>query len=112
VTISGVGVDIVEIKRFDDVLAKERYLLKKMFTKEEQQYCGGFKNASVHYASTFAAKEAACKALGGTHALSTFEIRRTKQGRPEIWSRRKKVNSLALSISHEGAYAVAVCIAL
>ena len=103
-----IGVDVVEVGRFARLRAHERFLAN-VFTKKERSYCQGFRDAAPHFAGTFAAKEAACKALGGRDALTSFEIRRTKKGKPEIWKNRKKL-PLALSISHEGAYAVAVCL--
>ena len=110
---SGIGVDLVEIKRFAKAnSAIGTRFISNVFTKHEETYCRAFKDAAPHFAGTFAAKEAACKAFGGAHALNTFEIRRTGSGKPEVWKNKKKLTSLAISISHDGAYAVAVCIAI
>ena len=62
--IIGIGVDIVEIKRFSGVMErqKERFLLR-LFTPDEQQYCKGYRDPVPHFAARFAAKEAVYKAL-------------------------------------------------
>ena len=108
----GVGVDIVEIKRFKRAKSNAHArFISNVFSTHEQEYCRTFKDSAPHFAGTFAGKEAAAKALNGKYPLSAFEIRRTKNGKPEIWKSGKKISSLAVSLSHDGAYAVAVCIA-
>ena len=110
-SLSGIGVDIVEIKRFANTAKTIRSrFVSDVFTKDERAYCSAYRDSATHFAGTFAAKEAACKAFGGKYILTSFEIRRRKDGKPEVWRNRKKLR-LALSISHEGKYAVAVCIA-
>lgn len=111
VLFQGIGVDIVEVKRFTPITSKlKSRFIEGVFTPDEIAYCRAFKDAATHFAGTFAAKEAACKALGGVFPLTMFEIKRTKDGKPEIWRKGKKDKTLAVSISHDGAYAVAVCV--
>ena len=49
--IIGIGVDIVEIKRFSGVMErlKERFILR-LFTPDEQQYCKGHRDPVPHSA--------------------------------------------------------------
>jgi holo-[acyl-carrier protein] synthase len=60
----GLGADIVEVERIRGVLTRqgERFL-QRVFTEEEQAYCGKMKFPHKHYAARFAAKEAISKAF-------------------------------------------------
>ena len=62
--ILGIGIDIVEIKRIEDALNKNKRFLDKLFTKEEIKYfeSRNFKIETI--AGNFAAKEAISKAMG------------------------------------------------
>lgn len=110
--IDNIGVDIVSVSRFDKY-AKNRdskFLLNN-FTKRELDYCFAYKNASIHLAGTFAAKEAVWKSLGQTKLLmSLIEIRRNKVGQPTVWLDNRQQKSVLISISHESKIAVAFAI--
>ena len=108
----GIGIDIIEIRRFRALRgkAKERFLARA-FAKPERDFCENHTDPAVHFAGTFAAKEAVCKALGGAEFLS-IEIRRSARGTPEVWHRGKRMHSISLSISHTGDYAVAIAAVL
>ena len=116
------GVDIVEIARFRDVASRNADLLTDIFTKGERDYCSSQKNADLHFAGRFAAKEACLKALGlglssagMGHSLQEIEITRHPSGRPGLslsgWaaavSRRKGICQHTVSISHTDHTAVA-----
>ncbi len=58
----GVGVDIEEIERFEKY-SKDSAFVKKIYTKNEIEYCFGTKNYSKHLAVRFCAKEAIYKAF-------------------------------------------------
>lgn len=60
----GVGVDVVEIDRFEASLRKRPRLAERCFTEAEQAYCSRKPYPPQHYAARFAAKEAVGKALG------------------------------------------------
>jgi holo-[acyl-carrier protein] synthase len=63
--IFGIGTDIVNIKRINKSLKKNKGIFKKrIFSKKEIVYCEKKKNPSSFYAKRFAAKEAFSKALG------------------------------------------------
>jgi holo-[acyl-carrier protein] synthase len=111
-----VGIDIIEIKRIQNV--KSRYpsrFLKKIFTENEIIYC---RNRSPQLAARFAAKEAMMKALGtGIRGVGwkDVEVIRYRGQAPQIKlsGRGKKVGeriglkNTSLSISHSREYAVA-----
>ena len=110
--IRGVGVDVVSVARFRTLARTptSRFMLNT-FSERERAYCTAYKDAAPHFAGTFAAKEAVQKASGlFTLAPTAIEIRRTKEGKPEVWLRGVRSRSLLLSITHEKALACATAI--
>ena len=111
-----VGIDIIEIKRIQNVKSKyPSRFLKKIFTENEIIYC---RNRSPQLAARFAAKEAMMKALGtGIRGVGwkDVEVIRYRGQAPQIKlsGRGKKVGeriglkNTSLSISHSREYAVA-----
>ncbi|MCA1618535.1 MAG: holo-ACP synthase [Acidobacteria bacterium] len=62
--IVSIGIDIIEIRRVREVLARTPRFRERVFTESERAYCDSRGAASAqHYAARFAAKEAAFKAL-------------------------------------------------
>ncbi|HEX8115792.1 MAG TPA: holo-ACP synthase, partial [Pyrinomonadaceae bacterium] len=63
--IVSIGIDIIEIRRVREVLARTPRFRERVFTGRERAYCDsrGELAAAQHYAARFAAKEAAFKAL-------------------------------------------------
>ncbi|MCX6735956.1 MAG: holo-ACP synthase [Candidatus Parcubacteria bacterium] len=110
--VKGIGIDIVEVKRFASFKKKgEDRFLSNNFTEKELEYCFSFSDSSVHLAGTFAGKEAVWKALGKTDILqSLFEIRRDTSGCPTVWIKNRQQKTILLSISHTADTAVAVAI--
>ena len=125
-----VGVDIIEIDRIEDAIARwgERFL-GRVYTEAELEVCRGRTPA---LAVRFAAKEAVMKALGTAdlavtlngHALGTgtngvgwqdIEVLPNPDGKPLVFlhrGARKKSQELGmthldLSLSHSHHYAVA-----
>ena len=87
--IFGIGTDIVNIKRMEKSLNKYGNNFKKrIFSKNEINYCENKKNPSSFYAKRFAAKEAFSKALGtgikGNIIFKNIEILNNKKGKPSI----------------------------
>ena len=60
----GVGVDVMEIDRFAEVLARRPRITERCFTPAEAAYCAAKPYPPQHFAARFAAKEAVGKALG------------------------------------------------
>jgi holo-[acyl-carrier protein] synthase len=66
--IVAIGIDMVEIERVERLLAaKGDRALGKLFTDAERTYAMSRPRPALHFAARVAAKEAAYKALRGTH---------------------------------------------
>src|SRR6187200_1935627 len=62
--IVAIGIDIIEVTRIREVLARTPRFRERVFTAAERAYCDSRGAvAAQHYAARFAAKEAALKAL-------------------------------------------------
>ena len=116
-----VGIDLVSVREIERSIERfgDRFL-RRLFTEDEIAYAvSSPPRAAERLAARFAAKEAVKKALG-PHADSAvwrqIEVRRTPAGSPEIRlhgaareaAAAAGISELALSLSHEGDYAVAL----
>ncbi len=103
--ISGIGVDLAKIARFENQAALARKILSE---KELSQYQTHPQPAQF-LAGRFAAKEAFIKAYRGPHFpnLSTIEVLSDTDGAPFIIFNHQQFH---VSISHDGEYAVAMVI--
>jgi holo-[acyl-carrier protein] synthase len=62
--IVAIGIDIIEVARIREVLARTPAVGRRVFTTAEREYCESRGAVSAqHYAARFAAKEAMLKAL-------------------------------------------------
>ena len=113
------GVDIVEIDRVGDLLARhgDRFR-KRVYTDREWSDSGGRVES---LAARFAAKEALIKALGNREpALREIEVVRPERSQPSLrlWGRAAEiaralgVRELSVSLSHGRGHAVAVVVAV
>lgn len=77
-TIRGIGIDVVDLNRFEEALDRTPGLRDRLFTENER----GLPHASL--AARFAAKEALAKALGVPPGLQWHdaEIQKDDLGRP------------------------------
>ena len=113
--IVGVGIDVVELDRFDRAVERSPRFLERVFTEAER----GLGRHSL--AARWAAKEALAKALGAPGGLAWHdaEIMRDLDGRPRIEVRGTVaaraaalgVASIHVSLSHDAGVASAVVIA-
>ncbi len=121
--IKGLGVDIVEIGRMRDALARHPRMKERIFSADERAYCDSRSRPEVHYALRFAAKEAVLKALGTGFAGMTFqdvEVVRDGTGRPTprlsgnaaVVAGRIGVVEMHLSLSYTRTTAVASAVAM
>jgi holo-[acyl-carrier protein] synthase len=125
VSIFGIGVDIVEIARLS--AAVERHgekFLARVFTLEEQHYCGSMRDPLPAYAGRFAAKEAVAKAfgtgIGAQLGWLDIGVRRRESGCPHVvltgagaaFAHQHQIGEVLISLSHAEHYAVAQAIAL
>ena len=85
-SIYGIGVDQVDLKRVKRLLNKsEDKFLKRCFTEQEIKYAKRFSDPSKRLGARFAAKEAVMKSLGkGWREISWKDIEVTGGGKPTI----------------------------
>ena len=100
-----VGIDIVEVSRFDEKILGDSKRLNLCFTSQEQKYCMSSANPAEHFAGGF----------GKSLAYSLIEILNDETGRPYVTLHSddefiKKI-IIDVSISHSKKDAVAVSIA-
>jgi holo-[acyl-carrier protein] synthase len=58
-----IGIDVLEIDRLEQALARRPNLLARLFTDAEREYANAHARPAVHLAARFCAKEAVAKAL-------------------------------------------------
>jgi holo-[acyl-carrier protein] synthase len=118
--IISIGIDIVEVRRVREVLARTPRFRERVFTQRERDYCDSRGAvAPQHYAARFAAKEAALKALGtgwsGGVAWQDVEVSSLESGAPtlqfhglvrELYE-KSGATAAHLSISHTTEHAIA-----
>ncbi len=107
--ISGIGIDIIDIKRIKKAVETTSFL-KRFFTSSEIKYCLAGKNKFERIAARFAAKEAVIKATGLKNLpLKDIALIKDKSGKPSIRIRNKKYSDLnvLISLSHTTEYACA-----
>jgi len=103
-----IGIDVVEINRFSLKNFPENIeFYKKIFTKNEIDYCTKFKEPYTHFAGKFALKEAVIKALKTKINLLEIETFH-KNNVPHVNLKNYSDYSSICSISHENSVAVAV----
>ncbi|HWH37370.1 MAG TPA: holo-ACP synthase [Candidatus Limnocylindrales bacterium] len=111
------GIDIIKVERIAAALRKhgDRFP-RRVLTESEQRYV---RNRPQNFAGRWAAKEAVSKVLGlGVRGVGwrDIEIARLPTGQPEVRlhgraagrAEQLGMGRIAVSISHEGDYAVAV----
>lgn len=114
--IIGVGTDIVNIKRIENICKKNKHLfLKKIFTNKEIKILTKYKlKQGSKIAMRFAAKEALSKALGTgigkKLSFLDFEVLNLSSGQPYFFFKNKQIfknlNSY-LSMSDDYPWAIA-----
>lgn len=107
----GIGVDVCEVARFEEMLLRTPGLVARLFSDDEARH----RPASL--AARFAAKEAFAKALGspGGMVWRDCEVRKTPDGQPYFVTRgtvaeqeqRLGVARTHLTMSHDGGIATA-----
>ena len=111
----GVGIDVVDVARFESILARRPRLVERLFAPAER----GLAVASL--AARFAAKEAVAKALGAPAGLAwqDCEVVSARSGRPSLLLRGTVAAAAAdlgigrwhVSLSHDAGIASAVVVA-
>ena len=108
----GVGVDIVNIEKFEKASYLEKpSFYKKLFLPLEIKYCLKYKTPAEHFAGKFALKESLKKSIKEPisfldietyHSNTKLKIKLLKD-----WNKKYKVLG---SISHDKKYAIAMVI--
>jgi holo-[acyl-carrier protein] synthase len=113
--IVGIGVDIVDISRFQAALQRTPALAARLFAESEQDA------RPESLAASFAAKEAVAKALGAPLGLHWTDVTvgRDAAGRPGLTVRGTVATAAAqqgvrrwhLSLSHDSGMSIAMVVA-
>lgn len=118
--IISIGIDIIEVRRVRETIARTPRFAERVYTDAERAYCesrGAV--AAQHYAARFAAKEAALKALqtgwSGGIAWQDIEVSAKESGAPVILfhGRARELyeesgaTAAHLSIAHTSEHAIA-----
>ena len=121
--IVGIGIDIVDIARIQELLDRygERFL-RRVFTEAETAYAMSGAHKAERLAGRFAVKEALMKALGTGKTQGILwkdvETLRGRVGKPEVhlhgqavkWAKLRGSSAVHVSITHDGGKAVAFVI--
>lgn len=113
--IVGIGVDLVDIPRFERSLERTPRLMERLFAVAERSL------RPHSLAARYAAKEALIKALGGSDGVhwTDIEVASEPSGRP-VFSlsgrtaetvAQRGIRSLHLSLSHDAGVAIAYVVA-
>ncbi|MFF4101067.1 holo-ACP synthase [Streptomyces sp. NPDC001903] len=119
--IIGVGIDVAEIERFGESLARTPQLARRLFVDSELTLPSGERRGTASLAARFAAKEALAKALGAPGGMlwtdaevyveETGQPRLRVSGTVEARAVALGVKSWHISLSHDAGIASAVVIA-
>ena len=113
--IVGIGVDLVDIGRFERSIERTPRLVERLFSPAERV------RPPRSLAARYAAKEALIKALGGSDGVHWTEIEITPEESGRPWFTltgstaavvaERGITTLHLSMSHDGGYATAYVVA-
>ncbi|KZE89268.1 holo-ACP synthase [Microbacterium sp. TNHR37B] len=113
--IVGVGVDLVDIPRFERSIQRTPRLMERLFAEGERRL------RPPSLAARYAAKEALIKALGGSDGVhwTDIEVGSEPSGRPVFTLggetartvQERGITALHLSLSHDAGIAVAYVVA-
>ncbi|HEX6070069.1 MAG TPA: holo-ACP synthase [Longimicrobiaceae bacterium] len=121
--ILGIGIDLVEIARLEQVLVRHGGRAhRRLFTPEEIEYCNGAGRPGQSFAARFAAKEAFFKAVGTGWGQginwTDVEVASAASGAPSLrlhGGARRRMEELGarrthLTLTHSGSTAAAFLI--
>jgi holo-[acyl-carrier protein] synthase len=123
VAVRGIGVDVVQVERMKEALARFRERMeRRLFTEGELAYCHSFSDPLPHLAARFAAKEAASKALGTGMSQGVgwkdFEVIQpggrqpclVLHGRARELFQAQGCTATHVSLTHDGGVAIATVV--
>ncbi len=117
----GVGIDVVDLQRFREILLRRPKMAEKIFSENELKDMGSRSDPVPGLAGRFCAKEAFLKAMGKglfVCSLKEIEVHKTASGAPElrlgakaaVLAEEMGAKRFEISISHSGLVATAVVI--
>lgn len=117
--IVGIGVDVVDLVRFENVLERTPGIVDRLFTAAEQKSAEGHQLPVQSLAGRFAVKEAVAKALSAPAGLNFHDCEVSNGGAPTLTisgsvlevAEAAGVTNWHVSISHDGPVAIAYVIA-
>lgn len=115
----GLGIDAVDIDRFDGALRRTPRLVERLFTDAERLLAERRADAPAMLAARFAVREATMKALGvglGAFDFRDVSVQSSPDGRPSLLvsgraaelARSRGVTEWHVSLTHTDELAVAV----
>jgi holo-[acyl-carrier protein] synthase len=115
----GLGIDAVDIRRFDRALERTPRLVERLFTEAERALADRRADTSAVLAARFAVREATMKALGvglGAFDFRDVSVLSSGDGRPTLrvdgraaeLARARGVTAWHVSLTHTDDLAVAV----
>ena len=122
-TVAGVGVDLIRIRRVEQAyLRRPERFLQRIFSLREQAFLLQRGHPPATLAARFAAKEAVAKALGcgiGPVSWNELEIVPGGKGAPSVClrgeaerlARLQGIAGVAVSLTHDGPWAMAFAVA-
>ena len=117
--IIGIGVDLVDVRRFESIIFRWQHrFLKRIFTDTEIRYCNTKKHPAQRFATRYAAKQAFIKALfpRSTQGIRLRDIEVAERDERPVFNLSGTVAELAaahdiqnvhLMVSHDGDYGIA-----
>jgi holo-[acyl-carrier protein] synthase len=118
--IIGIGVDVVDLARFERATTRTPGVLTRLFTESEQRD-GEAKRSLSSLAARFAAKEAVIKAIGDSTGVRWHDMAVVSDGlrNPsiEVYNsladivQARGISTIHLSMSHDAGVAIAYVIA-
>ena len=115
-SIRGIGTDILEINRFEQVYSRwGNKFINKIFNKIEVPNLSWKKKLIENLAGKFAAKEAISKAygtgIGSSLSFKDITIKKDRLGKPWVsMNKKNKKEKVHISISHSLNHAIAFAI--
>ena len=119
--IIGIGVDVVGISRFEDLMKRSPGVIGRVLTESEQRDTDGRMRASESLAARFAAKEAIAKVLGSPGSLQWHDchVATSESGQPSILltgtveaaAQAAGIAKWHLSLTHDAGIATAFVVA-
>lgn len=106
----GIGIDIVEIKRFHEKpFETNENFYKKIFHDSEIEYCLKQSNPDQSFAAKFAIKESVIKSINKKMSFLNV-ITDHNNSQPVVKLLKNEEYHFLVSVSHENLYAIAIVI--